>query len=58
MGATGSHWATRCFAESIEPILKRITDPIKAKIFGLNAARLFHVDPTAAWCRVDRHSFA
>jgi predicted TIM-barrel fold metal-dependent hydrolase len=35
-----------------------ITDEIKAKIFGLNAARLYHIDPYAARCRVDRSSFA
>lgn len=36
----------------------QIDDTMKAKIFGLNAARLYHVDPTTQRCRVDRSSFA
>lgn len=31
-----------------------LTDDIKRKIFGLNAARLFDIDPTAMTCSVDR----
>ena len=29
-----------------------LTDDVKAKIFGLNAAKLYGVDPNAARCRV------
>jgi predicted TIM-barrel fold metal-dependent hydrolase len=36
----------------------QITDEMKAKIFGLNAAKLYHIDPIAARCRVDRSTFA
>jgi predicted TIM-barrel fold metal-dependent hydrolase len=36
----------------------QITDEMKAKIFGLNAARIYNLDPYAARCRVDRSSFA
>lgn len=35
-----------------------ITPAIKAKIFGLNAARIYHVDPTAARCKADGNTFA
>ncbi|HEX4445439.1 MAG TPA: amidohydrolase family protein [Polyangiaceae bacterium] len=35
-----------------------LTDDMKHKIFGLNAARIYHVDPTAARCKVDGSSFA
>lgn len=35
-----------------------LTPEIKAKIFGLNAARLYHVDPTAARCKVNNNTFA
>jgi predicted TIM-barrel fold metal-dependent hydrolase len=35
-----------------------ITDEIKRKIFGLNAAKIYRVDPEAHRCRVDRSSFA
>ena len=31
-----------------------LTDVVKRKIFGLNAARLYGVDPVAARCRVER----
>jgi predicted TIM-barrel fold metal-dependent hydrolase len=34
-----------------------VDDPIKAKIFGLNAARLYHVDPTLARCQVNENTF-
>ncbi len=34
-----------------------LTDAIKAKIFGLNAARLYHVDPMLARCKVDQNTF-
>jgi hypothetical protein len=36
----------------------QITAEMKAKIFGLNAAKLYHIDPVAARCRVDRSTFA
>jgi predicted TIM-barrel fold metal-dependent hydrolase len=36
----------------------QITDDMKAKIFGLNAARLYRIDPTAQRCRADRSTFA
>jgi predicted TIM-barrel fold metal-dependent hydrolase len=35
-----------------------ITPTMKAQIFGLNAARIFHVDPNAARCTVNRDTFA
>jgi predicted TIM-barrel fold metal-dependent hydrolase len=35
-----------------------ITDEIKRKIFGLNAAKLYHIDPNAARCKIDRNTFA
>jgi hypothetical protein len=35
-----------------------LTDDMKRKIFGLNAAALYHVDPTAARCKVNQSSFA
>jgi hypothetical protein len=35
-----------------------LTPQIKAKIFGLNAAKIYHVDPTKARCRVTNSSFA
>jgi len=35
-----------------------LTDEIKAKIFGLNAARLFRVDPESARCEADASIFA
>ncbi|MGH7271772.1 MAG: amidohydrolase family protein, partial [Polyangiaceae bacterium] len=35
-----------------------LTPAIKAQIFGLNAARIYHVDPTAARCKVQNSSFA
>ncbi|HEX3542285.1 MAG TPA: amidohydrolase family protein [Acidimicrobiales bacterium] len=35
-----------------------LTDPVKAKIFGLNAARLFGLDPHAARCALDRDPLA
>jgi predicted TIM-barrel fold metal-dependent hydrolase len=34
-----------------------LTREIKAKIFGLNAARLYHVDPMAARCKVNSSTF-
>ncbi len=34
-----------------------ITDDMKRKIFGLNAAKIYHVDPTSARCKVDASSF-
>jgi hypothetical protein len=34
-----------------------LTPEIKAKIFGLNAARLYRVDPKAARCRADASTF-
>jgi predicted TIM-barrel fold metal-dependent hydrolase len=36
----------------------QITDAMKAKIFGLNAARLYHIDPNAQRCRVSTTTFA
>jgi predicted TIM-barrel fold metal-dependent hydrolase len=36
----------------------QITDDMKRKIFGLNAAKLYNIDPNAARCKVDRSSFA
>jgi hypothetical protein len=35
-----------------------ITPQMKAQIFGLNAAKLYRVDPTMARCKVDNSSFA
>jgi hypothetical protein len=35
-----------------------ITDAIKAKIFGGNAARLYHIDTTAQRCKVDQSTFS
>jgi predicted TIM-barrel fold metal-dependent hydrolase len=35
-----------------------ITPDIKAKIFGLNAARIYRVDPAAKRCKVDASAFA
>jgi predicted TIM-barrel fold metal-dependent hydrolase len=35
-----------------------ITPAIKAKIFGLNAAKLYRIDPTAARCKADANTFA
>jgi hypothetical protein len=35
-----------------------ITPQMKAQIFGLNAAKLYHVDPAAARCRVNQNTFA
>lgn len=35
-----------------------LTDDMKRKIFGLNAAKIYHVDPTAARCKVNESSFA
>jgi hypothetical protein len=35
-----------------------ITPPIKRKIFGLNAAKIYHVDPMATRCKVDQSTFA
>jgi hypothetical protein len=35
-----------------------LTDDIKRKIFGLNAAAIYHVDPAATRCKVDQSSFA
>ena len=35
-----------------------ITDDMKRKIFGLNAAKIYHIDPTAARCKVEASSFA
>jgi len=35
-----------------------LTPQIKAKIFGLNAAKLYRVDPTLSRCKVDNSSFA
>ena len=35
-----------------------LTQQIKANIFGLTAAKLYRVDPTAARCKVDNSSFA
>ncbi|MGH7438640.1 MAG: amidohydrolase family protein [Polyangiaceae bacterium] len=35
-----------------------LTAAIKAKIFGLNAARIYNVDPTIARCKADSHTFA
>jgi uncharacterized protein len=34
-----------------------LTDAIKAKIFGLNAARLYHVDPTWQRCKASQSTF-
>ncbi len=34
-----------------------LTDAMKAQIFGLNAARLYHVDATAARCQVNQNTF-
>jgi predicted TIM-barrel fold metal-dependent hydrolase len=35
-----------------------ITDAMKRQIFGLNAARIYNVDPAATRCKVDASSFA
>jgi len=35
-----------------------ITDAMKAKIFGLNAAKIYRIDPKAARCKVDESTFA
>ena len=35
-----------------------ITDAIKRKIFGLNAAKLYHIDPEAKRCKVQQSQFA
>ncbi len=35
-----------------------ITDDMKRKIFGLNAAKIYHIDPTATRCKVEASSFA
>jgi hypothetical protein len=35
-----------------------LTADMKKKIFGLNAAKIYRVDPTAARCRVTNSSFA
>ena len=35
-----------------------LTDDIKRRIFGLNAAGIYHVDPNAARCTVNDSSFA
>jgi predicted TIM-barrel fold metal-dependent hydrolase len=35
-----------------------ITDPMKAKIFGLNAAKLYHIDTTAKRCKLQQSQFA
>ncbi len=35
-----------------------ITQAIKNKIFGLNAAKIYRVDPTAARCKADANTFA
>ncbi len=35
-----------------------LTTAMKAQIFGLNAAKLYGVDPTAPRCRLDSTSFA
>jgi predicted TIM-barrel fold metal-dependent hydrolase len=35
-----------------------LTDAIKAKIFGLNAAKLYHIDTTAARCKADGSTFS
>jgi hypothetical protein len=35
-----------------------ITPQMKSKIFGLNAARLYRIDPEAARCRVNNNTFA
>jgi len=35
-----------------------ITDAMKAQIFGLNAARIYHVDPTLARCQVNQNTFS
>jgi hypothetical protein len=34
-----------------------LTPAIKAKIFGLNAAKIYRVDPTSARCKVDSNTF-
>jgi predicted TIM-barrel fold metal-dependent hydrolase len=34
-----------------------LTDAIKAKIFGLNAAKIYHVDPMLARCKADANTF-
>jgi hypothetical protein len=36
----------------------KLTDDMKRKIFGLNAAKIYHIDPTAARCKVNESSFA
>src|SRR5258708_13802890 len=35
-----------------------LTHDMKAKIFGLNAARIYHVDPAAARCKANASTFA
>jgi hypothetical protein len=35
-----------------------LTPEIKAKIFGLNAAKIYHVDPTAARCKANANTFS
>jgi hypothetical protein len=35
-----------------------ITPAMKAQIFGLNAARIYHIDPTAARCAAQKNTFA
>jgi hypothetical protein len=35
-----------------------ITDAMKAKIFGLNAAKLYHIDTTAKRCKLQQSQFA
>jgi predicted TIM-barrel fold metal-dependent hydrolase len=35
-----------------------ITDDMKRKIFGTNAAKLYRVDPTATRCKVDQSTFS
>jgi uncharacterized protein len=36
---------------------RKLTDEDKAKIFGLNAAKIYRIDPTAARCKADANSF-
>ncbi len=35
-----------------------LTAAMKAQIFGLNAAKIYHVDPTAARCKVQNNTFS
>lgn len=37
---------------------RKLTEEDKDKIFGLNAARIYRVDPTAARCQADQNAFA